>query len=854
MQAPPKRGPDTTARRTPPAPPPNQLRPRRVIAPVIPVLLAFVLAFGAVLVALVLLPLFAGAGLGVNAFRDRLDAAGVGRVQIPRPPERSVIYAADGSILATVFLDENRRIVKLDNVAPVAQRAVVAVEDSSFYEHGALDFPALIRAAIANLASGRIEQGGSTITQQLVKNVLIESPEQTFARKFQEAALAIRLERKRTKDEILGMYLNEVYFGNGAYGIGTASETYFDKPPGRLKLAEAALLAGLIRAPGQYDPVTNEDAALARRNLVLDRMAELGFAHADRVERAKARPLGLAEHVGPPGQRVEPFFVYYIRNLILENEDGEFDAFGERRRQRVHTLYQGGLEIYTTLDPAWQDHAQAAVDASPHIDPARGAPDVSLVSVETTTGAIRAMLSGKDYERDQLDLVWRGTRQVGSAFKPFTLAAAFRERIPPGKVYSSGSPLCNLEGWISASGCVSNAEGGGDRGFMDLWTATQDSVNVVFAQLALDVGPEKIVETARLMGITSALEAVPSITLGVEEVSTLDMASAFGTLANDGRHCEPYAVARVEQPVADDPVLYRHRPQCEERIATKVAHLVTAMLQRVVTDGTGWRASIGRPVAGKTGTAQDYTNVYFAGYTPQVSTAVWVGFPSGHIPMDSYYGGSVFGGTVAAPIWHDFMLEAIRGYPIQGFPAPPAPERGRIPDVAGLGSAEAQAILVEANFTPIVEKVDSFREVNTVVSQSPGGGTNAILGSAVRLQVSTGKGEAVIVPRVTGKTEAQAVRELERLGLVASITYVPVEDRALGGIVLGQIPIGDGRKEVDLGATIALEVGELPGANGGGNADGDEGRGNGNADGNEGRGDGNGGDGNGAPARSRRPI
>ncbi|MEX2406819.1 MAG: biosynthetic peptidoglycan transglycosylase, partial [Actinomycetota bacterium] len=221
-------------------------------------MLAFVLAFGSVLVALVLLPLFAGAGLGVNAFRDRLAEAGIGSVQIPRFPERSVIYAADGSVLATVFLDENRRIVRLDRVSEVARNAVIAIEDSSFYEHGALDFTALIRAAIANLASGEIEQGGSTITQQLVKNVLIDTPAQTFARKFQEASLAMRLERRKTKDEILELYLNEVYFGNGAYGIGTAAETYFNKPPGELKLAEAALLAGLIRAPGTYDPVTNE--------------------------------------------------------------------------------------------------------------------------------------------------------------------------------------------------------------------------------------------------------------------------------------------------------------------------------------------------------------------------------------------------------------------------------------------------------------------------------------------------------------------------------------------------------------------------------------------------------------------
>jgi len=809
MQAPPRPRPSTRPARRPPPATGGRLQPERTIPPAIPILLALVIGVGAVLVALVLLPLFGAAGLSVNAFRDRLDDAGVGRVRIPRFPERSVIYAADGSVLATVFLDENRRLVRLKNVAPVARDAVLAIEDDGFYEHGALNFPSLIRAAVANLAAGDITQGGSTITQQLVKNVIIDDPSQTFARKFQEAALAIRLERLYTKDEILELYLNEVYFGNGAYGIGTASETYFAKPPGKLRLAEAALLAGLIRAPGLYDPVTNPDSALARRNLVLDRMAQLGFADPAKVAKAKTRPLGMAVDAGPPEQRVEPFFVYYIRNLILDNETGEFDALGVTRNQRIHTVYQGGLRIYTTLEPAWQEHAQAAVDASEAIDPSRG-PDVSLVSVEATTGAIKAMLSGKDYERDQLDLVWRGRRQVGSAFKPFTLVAAFESGFPAGKVYSSRSPLCGLEGWISESGCVSNAEGGSDRGYIDLWAATQGSVNVVFAQLALDVGPEAIVETAHRMGITAPLDPVPSITLGVEEVSTLDMASAYGTLANDGIHCEPFAVARIEAPRDDGPgyeVLYRHKPRCEQAIEPDIAHLATAMLQRVVQGGTGTAAQIGRPVAGKTGTAQDYTNVYFAGYTPQVATAVWVGFPVGHVPMDGYYGRSVFGGTLAAPIWHDFMIRAIEGYPVEGFEPPPAPESGTVPDVVGLRSEEAQAILVEANFTPLVEKAASFQPVNTVIAQSPEGGSRLTLGGAVTIQVSNGKGEPVVVPRVIDLTEAEAIAIVEELGLLAAVEYVPVDQRKLDGVVVGQTPIGNGSKVVDVGATVTIRVG-----------------------------------------------
>jgi penicillin-binding protein 1A len=791
-----------------------------VLPPLVPFLLVLVIFVASWLVAVTFVPIVGAAGAGVNAFRERLDEAGVGAVRIPTFPQRSTIYAADGSVLAEIFLDENRRIVRLERVADIAQKAVLAVEDDRFYEHGALNFPSLMRAAIANLAAGEITQGGSTITQQLVKNVIISDTSQTFARKFQEAALAIRMERRFTKDEILELYLNDVYFGNGAYGIETAAETYFDTDAKHLSLAQAALLAGMIRAPGLYDPVTNPDVAIARRNLVLDRLAELGWTPQAKVDRAKVSKLKLAKEVGVFDPKVEPFFVYYIRRLILDNESGEFDAFGKTYNQRVHTLYQGGLNIYTTLDPQWQEYAQEAVYSTGRIQPTKG-PDVSLVSIDATTGAIKAMLSGKDYERDQIDLVWRGRRQVGSAFKPFTLVAAFRNGFPAGKVYTTKSPLCGLEGWISESGCVSNAEGATGGTYVDLWSATENSTNVVFAQLAVDVGAEAIVEAAHLMGVTAPLDAVPSITLGVEEVSTLDMATGFSTLANDGIHCEPFAVARVEliSGPLKDRRLYQHKPKCEQVIEPGIAHLVTAMLQRVVTGGTGTAAALpGRQVAGKTGTAQDYTNVYFAGYTPQIATAVWVGFPFGQIPMNTYYGDSVFGGTLAAPIWHNFMVQAMAGYPVEGFEAPPAPESGKVPDVVGLLQEEAEKALAEANFTPIVEKVSSSQDKGTVIAQSPGGGATLQLGHGVTIQVSNGKGEPVIVPRVVGLGKVAAVAALAKAGLLAEVQFVDVQDKGLVGKVVSQVPISN--KEVDVGATVTIYVGVLADGNGNGNGGG----------------------------------
>ncbi|MGZ4137435.1 MAG: transglycosylase domain-containing protein [Actinomycetota bacterium] len=772
--------------------------------PLVPILLAAVVAIGGALVALVLLPLFGTLGMSVNALNHRIHEAGAGvSIRIPHFPERSTIYAKDGTVLATLYLDENRDIVHLGHVAEIAQKAVLAIEDDGFYQHGGINVPSMLRAMAANLIAGRVTQGGSTITQQLVKNAVIENTQQTFARKFREAAIAMRMENRYTKDQILEMYLNDVYFGNSVYGIGTAARYYFAEPASRLSLSQGALLAGIIQAPSDYDPVAHPKAAERRRNTVLDHMESLGWITTAEAGAARARPLGLAPAAGRSRQRVQPFFVYYLRNLILDDANHQFDAFGKTREQRIHTLYQGGLKIFTTLDPAWQRYAQEAVDQSPSISMTAG-PDVSLVSVDTHTGAIRAMLSGKDYQRDQLDLVWRGTRQVGSAFKPFTLVAALEQHVPTGTVYSSRSPYCSAA-WTSADHCVSNAESG-DRGYIDLWTATQDSVNVVFAQLALDIGPSSIVDAAHTMGITAPLQAVPSITLGTEDVSTLDMASAYSALANDGTHCAPFAIVRVDVPGGG--TLYRHKPTCEQAISQAIAHQVTAMLQRVVCCGTGTAANIGRPVAGKTGTAQDYTNVYFAGYTPQVATAVWVGFSQGQIPMESYYGHSVYGGTLAAPIWHAFMAKATAGMPVESFPAPPPQPSGTVPDIVGMRSLEAQQAIDDAHFTPIVVKVDSVEAVNTVLEQSPAAGTRLALGGGVKITVSNGKGKGVAVPHVVGMKQDAAVKALEDAGLVAKVKLVDVGTKQEQGVVIAQDPVAS--TQVDRGSTVVVQVGRAP--------------------------------------------
>jgi penicillin-binding protein 1A len=778
----------------------------RPFNPLAVLLLVPVIAIAAVLIAVLIVPPFAGLGLGAKRIDARLTSLGADFTRIPRFPERSTIYASDGKTeLATLYLD-NREIVSLKDMSPIASKSVLAVEDAQFYEHGPLDWTSLLRALVTNAATGEVVQGGSTITQQLVKNAITGDTAQTFQRKFQELALAIRVEQRYTKDQILALYLNDVYFANGVYGIGTAADFYFHEPASRLKLAQAAMLAGLVRSPNYYDPLAHPVKARVRRNFVLDRLAELGWVPQERIDKAKSSPLGLSPDAGNLKLSQPPFFVHYITDQIIANVDGEYDAFGKTEKARRRRLYEGGLKIYTTLDPDWQAAAQSVANepyresvANPNY---AQTPDTAIVSVDNTTGAIRTMLSGRNYQKDQLNLA-DARRQPGSSFKPFTLVAAFRDGIPPGSVFSTKSPLYLPQWTGNDCSCVSNAEGAGDAGYESLWGATKDSINVVFAQLILEVGPDKVVRAAHDMGIESELPAVPSLTLGTADVTPIEMASAYQTLANDGKHCEPYTVTKV---VDADGVLYRHKPVCKQVVAPEIAHLVTAMLQGVVSGGTGTAAALGSwPVAGKTGTTQDYTNAWFVGYTRQVSTAVWVGFPGTPDSLSLYFGGSVFGGTLAAPIWHDYMLRVMAGMPAESFPAPPAPQSGAVPDVVGQRSEHAQNELAKANFTPLVEVVDSAVPKGTVVAQTPAGGTSLELGGLVTIQVSSGVPSKVKVPDVVGLSRTDAKAALETAGFVVEVVSKHVSDPHNVDVVLDQQPPG-GTKLLQ-GSTVTITVG-----------------------------------------------
>ncbi|TMK31117.1 MAG: hypothetical protein E6G61_04320 [Actinobacteria bacterium] len=634
-----------------------------------------VLIVGIFVFALAFLPLAMAldASLGVV---NRHYLAKVGDpLNLPPLPQRSTILARDGSVLQHVYFGENRVVVPISRYRESTVQAVLAIEDDGFFKHGPLDFPAIVRAAVTNILAGGIVEGGSTISQQLVKDTVTgDAP--TFARKIREAADAVRLENTYSKEHILGMYLSEVYLGHGAYGMAAAAEYYFAKRPSELTVAQAALLAGMIRSPSYYDPVTRPKHALHRRNDVLARMLQLGWISSDRYALASKAPVVLSAADRNMAQAApNSYWTQYVVDSFLSNP-----AFGPTVKARIKALYQGGLRIYTTLDPKSERQAQQVL-----ADRMTGAglPQSALVSIVPQTGAIRAMAVGNaPYGPNQYNLAVDpgGGRTAGSAFKVFTLAAALEAGISPNAVYSGYSPRTIPNCGGGETWTVHNAEpvGGGSY---PLWMATADSVNVVFAQVIDQVGPERVAEVAHKMGITTDLTPVCPLTLGTSPVSPLDMTSGFATLANEGVHCQPYAIARVVSSTGKS--VYRQKPECSRAIPAWVAQEETAMLEGVVSFGTGTAANIGRPQAGKTGTGQDYQDAWFLGYVPQLATGVWVGYARAEIPMPYVPGyGTGFGGVLAAPIWHDYMLMATEGMPVQDFasgsigfyaPAPPPP-------------------------------------------------------------------------------------------------------------------------------------------------------------------------------------
>jgi len=581
--------------------------------------------------------------------------------------QNSAVYARDGSLVAVLHAEENRSPVTLDRVPQTVIDAVLDVEDDQFWVHQGLNIRSTLRALVTNVQSGEVRQGGSTITQQLVKNSLL-TPEQRVDRKVREAVLAVRLEKELSKEEILERYLNVVYFGNGAYGLQAAAETYFNTDVEKLTEGQAALLAGIIRNPVGNDPMRNPTQAAARRDTVLDRMVMNGHLSAEKAERLKTEsvPSKLFKPLPPSND----YFVEEVKQRLLADE-----RLGETAQERYNAVFKGGLQIHTTLDPARQREAEQRRNEVLPPSLTKGRFTSSLVSVEPSTGYVRAMVAGDDFGTAKYNLATQGTRQPGSSFKPFVLLAALEAGHSPNDIVDGSSP-CSIKVAGFEPYRPGNYEGSAG-GRMSISDATARSVNCAYARLGVEVGLDKVVDMAVRLGLAKTrLEPFPSISLGAEEATPLEMASAYATMAADGYYREPRFVERVLD--RNDKVVFEGPDKGRRAVSVQTARVATSVLQTVVERGTGTRARIpGREVAGKTGTSQEYENAWFVGFTPQLATAVWMGSAEGNVPMANVGGIRVTGGSYPARIWSAFMADALAGQPALPFPAAEPVRRGK---------------------------------------------------------------------------------------------------------------------------------------------------------------------------------
>ncbi|WP_193433499.1 transglycosylase domain-containing protein [Streptomyces fodineus] len=622
----------------------------------------------------------------------------------PQLSQRTTILDNQGNQIADVY-SRDRTVVDLKDISPYMQKAIVAIEDARYYQHGAIDLKGVLRALNKNAQEGGVAQGASTLTQQLVKNYFIEeagddptkvaqATQQTLGRKIKELKYAIQIEEKLGKKKILENYLNITFFGEQAYGVEAASQRYFSKHAKDLNLQEAALLAGIVQSPSRYDPVNDEAEATKRRNTVLQRMADLGDIPQKEADQAKETPLGL--HPSQPKNgcitavKGAGFFCDYVRDVVLNDP-----VFGKTKESRAKLWNQGGLTIRTTLDPQAQQSVQASIKT--HVyksDPVATAATI----VEPGTGKILAMGQSRPYgfgkDETQINLSVNSDMgggagyQSGSTFKPIVAAAAIEGGKPPTQQYSSPyqmpypSPVQACDGKLwrtdpNNPAKLSN-ENASEHGPYRMKEATAKSVNTYYVQLISDIGICPVTDMAQRMGVQRAdghkIEQAPSIALGTQEVSPLTMANAYATFASRGMYCTPVAIASITQKVgSEEKSLPVPKSTCSRAMSEKTADTVSTLLKGVVEDGTGQEAGLGdRPSAGKTGTTDERYAAWFVGYTPNMAGAVWVGDPQhkrkminitiGGVPHDK-----VFGGEVPGPIWRDMMTGALQGKPAQDF-------------------------------------------------------------------------------------------------------------------------------------------------------------------------------------------
>jgi penicillin-binding protein 1A len=618
--------------------------------------------------------------------------------------QRSYVYAADGSVLASLKDEENRQPIALRDVPQHVIDAILAVEDAGFWMHDGYDVRGMLRAFKANVDTGSISQGGSTITQQLVKLNLL-SDEQTLDRKLQEIVLAQRLEQQATKRQILSRYVNTVYFGNHAYGIQAAAETYFGVNATQLDVGQAALLAGIIRNPIQYNPVRFPERAAARRDVALDRMHEVGYLSEDENVFWHAAPTVPDFHEVLP--KANDYFPSEVEKQLLNSQ--QFAMLGETAAERHAAVYQGGLRIHTTFDPVAQQQALAARDGElplqngvfpqPGVNPFTGEPNrgsAALASVQPASGAVRTMVGGPGFDGYKYNLATQNTRGVGSSFKTFVLATIFEQGYSPNDMINGIAP-CNFRDKTEDDGAATIrnfADGGGSLG--TITAATLASSNCAFVRLGLIAGVSNVAEMAYRLGIPRTRpdkdgdgEPEPTICascistpIGPSGITPLEMASAYATIANDGVYNAPYLIERIDD--RHGRTIYQHTPAPERRISSDTAQLVTRVLLQNVQSGTGTRAHVdGQQAAGKTGTNQDSRDAWFVGYTPGLSTAVWVGGLGHEFQIRVDGGPPITGGRYPAQIWGAFMNAWQANHDRVDFPGSPNRPGGKMLTVPG---------------------------------------------------------------------------------------------------------------------------------------------------------------------------
>ncbi len=790
----------------------------------------------------------------------------------------SRIYASSGEVLAELHDGRNSEPVPYDEVPEIVVNAILAAEDSDFFVHEGIDFSAILSAAIDNIIYDTT-RGGSTITQQVVKNAFVGS-ELTIRRKVNEAFIAAELERRFSKERILEFYMNSVYFGAGAYGIKAAAEEFYGKELDDLTVDQAATLAVLVRNPTLYNPRRRPEITLERRNEVIQQMAEEGWITKAQAEYFSRRPLGVVD--SPPRRGEADHVVAEVKKELLNSP--EFAFLGKTVEERKRAIFGcpaddvaceggGGLQIFTTIDLKLQKEAnrvlqrwlpllpyeqnlQACSEIFPDFDDkpefyAKYAevhsctPTGAITMVENSTGAVRVMASGLPFDFSQFDLAVQARRNPGSAFKPIALATALSQGHSLREYWSGKSPIeiecpfiCSPDGtniWT-----VSNA--GRSYGVIPLEEATYLSVNAVYAQLSLAVGPQNIVEMAQKMGIKSPLNPVLSIVLGSSAVSTLEMASAFSNFATNGLHADEYLIEKIVD--KDGNIIFQHEPELTQVADPAIFAAVRRALVQVPKWGTAQKPFNKRNpdetkpyaymldrVGGKTGTHQSYLDAWFVGFSPEYSAAVWVGYESQQIPLEDVFihgdlnqtVSKIFGSTVPAPIWAEFMDIVLRDLPETDFPPDPPNIKDYlvipttfVPPVVGLTQEEAEdRLAIDAKLNVAVVEVPSVEPAGTVVYQTPEPGEELKQGETVTIYISTGETPVGTLPNFVGLTfeEAQTAAQEFELATGVKLTLVQqtveVTDPNLVGKIVATNPT-PGTQITD-SATVLVSIGKLAG-------------------------------------------